>query len=123
MGLQFQVIKWAQKQCEKQSLEVNDNNMRLVVGPLLYLIRFPRMTLEEFASVCQFSNLLTDKEKVDIFIHFTSSVKPEIPFSSMVIVVVLNGSMQISLLEKMRNLRKGNVDQPLSKDWKVWPPC
>jgi BTB/POZ domain-containing protein 1/2 len=76
----FKVIRWAEVQCKQRGIEINDANLRDVLGNLLFQIRFPLMTLEEFAAIAQFSNILSDSEKVDLFVYFISPIKPAIPF-------------------------------------------
>ncbi|KAH7696954.1 BTB/POZ domain-containing protein 6-A, partial [Aphelenchoides avenae] len=42
------VIAWAKSECARASLEVNSANVREVLGEVLYAIRFPVMTMDEF---------------------------------------------------------------------------
>jgi hypothetical protein len=56
--------------------------VRSTLGPLLFQIRFPLMTSEEFTSIAQFSDILTNNEKLDMYFWFMSANKPEIPFST-----------------------------------------
>lgn len=53
---------------------------RKLLGDALYLIRFPLMTLEEFANHAAQSGILTDKEIVGLFLHFTVNPKPAVKF-------------------------------------------
>ena len=46
----------------------------------LYHIRFPLMSVEEFAANAAQSNILTDKEVVNMFLHFTVNPKPRVEF-------------------------------------------
>lgn len=53
---------------------------RKVLEDALHLIRFPLMTLEEFANNVAQSGILTDKELVNLFLHFTVNPKPSVIF-------------------------------------------
>lgn len=75
------VMRWAEMKCQRQLLQPNADNKRKVLGDALFLIRFPLMTIEEFATNVAQSGLLTDKEMVNLFIYYTVSSKPSVPFS------------------------------------------
>lgn len=81
LSLFLAAIRWAELECIRRSLELNSENKRKVLGEALYLIRFPLMTIEEFAHNVAQSELLTDKEVVNLFLYFTVSSKPSVPFS------------------------------------------
>ncbi|XP_053204827.1 BTB/POZ domain-containing protein 1-like [Panonychus citri] len=74
------VIKWAKAECTRQNLPANLENQRKVLGKALYAIRFPLMTIEEFASDVVESGILTDRECVNLFLHFVRNPKPTIEF-------------------------------------------
>nr|XP_060482969.1 BTB/POZ domain-containing protein 2-like [Panthera onca] len=44
------VVRWAEAECQRQQLQVTPENKRKVLGKALALIRFPLMTIEEFAA-------------------------------------------------------------------------
>ncbi|XP_060037986.1 BTB/POZ domain-containing protein 2 isoform X1 [Erinaceus europaeus] len=44
-------VRWAEAECPRQQLAVTPENKRKVLGEALGLIRFPLMTIEEFAAV------------------------------------------------------------------------
>lgn len=50
------------------------------MGEALSLIRFPLMTVEEFAVGPAQSGILTDREVVELFLHFTVNPKPQVRF-------------------------------------------
>ncbi|KAK6050670.1 BTB/POZ domain protein, partial [Cooperia oncophora] len=52
-----------------------------VLGRAVQLIRFPLMTVEEFAQSAAQSGLLTDREVVNLFLYFTVNPKPSIGFN------------------------------------------
>lgn len=58
------VVRWAEQECLRQNLPDNPDNQRAVLGNALSLIRFPLMTVEEFAVEVAQSGILTDKEVV-----------------------------------------------------------
>lgn len=43
------VLRWSVEECRRQTLTVNAENQRTVLGRALYMIRFPLMTIDEFA--------------------------------------------------------------------------
>ncbi|MCP9262763.1 BTB/POZ domain-containing protein 6 [Dirofilaria immitis] len=65
---------------EKQNLPVSQMNMRNVLSSALYHIRFPVMTIYEFANGPAKTDMLTCQEINDIFLHFAAEEKPQLPF-------------------------------------------
>lgn len=43
-------VRWAEAEARRQQLQPTPENMRKVLGKSLTLIRFPLMTIEEFAA-------------------------------------------------------------------------
>lgn len=74
------LCRWAEAECHRQGLVVNSENQRSVLGRALTLIRFPLMTVEEFALGVAQSNILTDREVVQLFLYFTVNPKPAVGF-------------------------------------------
>lgn len=74
------VVRWAEQECLRQQLPVTAENKRLVLGRSLTLIRFPLMTVEEFAGGAAQSSILTDREVVSLFLYFTVNPKPAVSF-------------------------------------------
>ena len=65
------VFRWATKQCEKQGLVADGKVKRRIIGErAIKAIRFPLMTMEEFASVVIDTNLLTTEETNGLFKFF-----------------------------------------------------
>ncbi|KAG5847885.1 hypothetical protein ANANG_G00130970 [Anguilla anguilla] len=69
-------VRWAESEAQRQQLQPTAENKRRVLGRALTLIRFPLMTIEEFAA----SSILTDREVVSLFLHFTVNPKPRVEF-------------------------------------------
>lgn len=44
------VVRWSEAECQRQQFQVTPENKRKVLGKALGLIRFPLMTIEEFAA-------------------------------------------------------------------------
>lgn len=44
------IVRWAEAECQRQQLPVTFGNKQKVLGKALSLIRFPLMTIEEFAA-------------------------------------------------------------------------
>lgn len=74
------VLKWSEAECSRQSLHMSPENKRAVLGRVLGQIRFPLMTVEEFAQGPAQSGILTDRECVSLFLHFTVNPKPPVGF-------------------------------------------
>lgn len=52
------VVRWSEAECHRQQLQVTPENKRKVLGKALGLIRFPLMTIEEFAAGNRLARLL-----------------------------------------------------------------
>ena len=74
-------VRWAEAECHRQDLKPTPENRRLVLGSCLYLIRFTGLQLAEFADHVAQSGILTIQEAHDIFLYFTATNKPQIPFN------------------------------------------
>ena len=72
------VVRWSESECARQEKPVNSENKRKVLKDALRLIRYPLMTVEEFAAGPAQSDLLKKEEVVEIFLHFT--VNPKVHF-------------------------------------------
>ena len=57
-------------------------NQRGMLGNVVSLIRFPLMTIEEFAAGAAQSGLLTDREVVDLFLYYTVAPPHAVIFSN-----------------------------------------
>lgn len=55
-------FRWSEAECVRQQLPVTPDNQRSVLGRAISLVRFPLMSMEEFASGPAQSGLLTDRE-------------------------------------------------------------
>ena len=69
-------------ECTRQQKPLTSENKRRVLRDALSLIRYPLMTVEEFAAGPAQSDLLTKDEVVEIFLHFTTNPKVKINDSS-----------------------------------------
>jgi len=74
------VCRWAEAECQRQNFPVIPEHMRHVLSRALSLIRFPLMTVEEYAIGAAQSGLLSDREVVELFLHFTVNPKPSTSF-------------------------------------------
>ncbi|XP_015422319.1 PREDICTED: LOW QUALITY PROTEIN: BTB/POZ domain-containing protein 6 [Myotis davidii] len=74
------VLSWAEAECKRQGLPATPRNKRHVLGPALYLVRIPTMTLEEFANGAAQSDILTLEETHNIFLWYTAANKPPLDF-------------------------------------------
>ena len=72
--------RWAEAECTRQGRDTSPQRCREVLGEVLYLIRFPTMTLENFANVAAQSKLLSKPEIADLFLYLTIEDKPKLRF-------------------------------------------
>ncbi|KAJ8274091.1 hypothetical protein COCON_G00087160 [Conger conger] len=73
-------VRWAESETQRQQFQPTPENKRRVLGKALSLIRFPLMTIEEFAAGPAQSGILADREVVSLFLHFTVNPKPRVDF-------------------------------------------
>ena len=78
----FQAVDlWATKQCEKQSVAVNGELKRRILGEKnIQAIRFPLLKQEEFATVVLDSRILTPDEVMTFFKFFSSTLTSPVGF-------------------------------------------
>jgi len=69
---------WAAAEAQRRGVEINPQLCREILGPAMYLIRFPAMNVEEFADNAAQSGMLTLQETTDIFLNFTAKQKPSL---------------------------------------------
>ena len=74
------VCRWAEAECTRKNIPPTPENQRTALGRCLRLIRFPLMSVEEFAQGAAQSGLLEDREVVQLFLYFTVNPKPQISF-------------------------------------------
>lgn len=74
-------MRWAKNQCTREGLEPSGNNLRSIMGDALFYLRFPVMTQKQFAEKVVPHNILTDREALNVFLHFsTPDSKPGVSF-------------------------------------------
>ncbi len=75
---------WAASECLKQGLDDKDpEKRRQVLGDAaLKKIRFPAMSIADFADAVATSGMLTLQETNDIFLNFTAKQKPDLHYDS-----------------------------------------
>lgn len=66
-------LNWAEEQCRIKQMDVNDTNLRAVLGDILFLIRFPNMKPRVFTELVSKRNLLTAEEKLAVYQQFSRS--------------------------------------------------
>ena len=74
----FQALdRWAGKQCQKQDLTEDGQTKRRILGEqITKAIRFPLMSVQEFASVVVDTNILTPDETTALFKFFAIQTSP-----------------------------------------------
>ncbi|VDK45355.1 unnamed protein product [Anisakis simplex] len=73
-------VEWAKAECVRRNLELNAMNIRHMLSDAFYHIRFPVMTINEFANCVVKSELLSCQETNNIFLHFAAEEKPRLQF-------------------------------------------
>ena len=67
IDLFFAVDKWCLYQVELQSSRGEESDKREVLGDALHGVRFPLIELKDFTTYCRPSQILTNKEMVDVY--------------------------------------------------------
>jgi len=75
-------LNWAHAACIKLEIEPTPANKRKALGPALFMIRIPTMTLEQFANSVAQLGILNSEETINIFLHFTAKNKPILNFAT-----------------------------------------
>ncbi|CAH8457110.1 unnamed protein product [Dicrocoelium dendriticum] len=65
------VRRWAEAECTRRGIGVSLTNQARVAAEFLYLVRFPTMTLNEFAENVAYSGFLSLEMVRDLFVHIT----------------------------------------------------
>ena len=68
--------EWAKAECLRREEQPTPSMMRNVLGQAMQCIRFPAMSVEEFADYAVKSDMLDLQEITDIFLNFTAKQKP-----------------------------------------------
>ena len=72
--------RWAEAECLRRGHDPSPQQCREMLGDALYLLRFPTMTLGDFADGAGQSGLLSVQETNDLFFNFSANKKPELRF-------------------------------------------
>ena len=73
------LMRWAESECKRQTLNVSWENKRKVLGDILYKVRFPLMKPKYFTKKVATADLLSDTEKVDVLMyHSSKDIAPKI---------------------------------------------
>jgi hypothetical protein len=60
-------LTWSKKECERRNLPETPENQRLVLGTILSHIRFPTMSLREFANDVSRTGILSAEDRCAVF--------------------------------------------------------
>ncbi|XP_055350032.1 BTB/POZ domain-containing protein 1-like [Paramacrobiotus metropolitanus] len=74
------VDKWATNMCKQKHMEASSANRREMLGPMLFLIRFPLLTDTQLLDGPVQTGLLLQSEAWDIYHYKHADVKPPLPF-------------------------------------------
>lgn len=65
-----QVVRWAQDKCEEKDLSLSDDNIRAMLGDLIYHIRFPIMERRYFTKQVSTRRILLPDEIIRVYQSF-----------------------------------------------------
>jgi len=74
------VCRWAEAECRRKNLLVAAGNKRKVLGDVLFSVRIPAMSLQEFADGPAKDDILTKEEVISTFFWYSATEKPALPF-------------------------------------------
>lgn len=69
--------RWSETECERKKLVINPDNQRHVLRDALYLMRFPLMDPEDFASKVMDSGILSEAEANSVLLDCIGKSKPQ----------------------------------------------
>ncbi|XP_062608128.1 BTB/POZ domain-containing protein 6-B-like [Saccostrea cucullata] len=64
-------LRWAEEECKRREMDPTGENMRKSLGDSLYLLRAPLLSLETFSSLLVATEVLDEKEQLDLYKYFT----------------------------------------------------
>ena len=104
---------WATRQCEKQGLAVEGQIKRRILGDeVIKAIRFPVMTVEEFADVVLDTDILHPNETALLFKFFHPALpSPPLPFSN---------TLRHGPSSPLRNISFEDLFEDLFEDDLIW---
>ncbi|CAC5394648.1 BTBD9 [Mytilus coruscus] len=68
-------IKWAKNKCKQEMVETNGQTMRQALGTVIYTLRIPLLSLEEYSDTVVKSRILSEEEELGLYKYFTMSKK------------------------------------------------
>ncbi|XP_055350030.1 BTB/POZ domain-containing protein 1-like [Paramacrobiotus metropolitanus] len=72
--------RWAASMCTRRNMDISSANLRQVLGKMLFLIRFPLMTVAQLMDGPIKSGLLLQSEGWDIYRYKHATIKLQLPF-------------------------------------------
>ncbi|WAR04509.1 BTBD6-like protein, partial [Mya arenaria] len=64
---------WAEEKCGSMNIDINDANLREILGGILFAIRFPFMNEMLFTEMVSHGDILTQEEKLSVYQQFNHS--------------------------------------------------
>ncbi|VDI77981.1 retinol dehydrogenase 12 [Mytilus galloprovincialis] len=68
-------IKWARNKCKQDMIETNGQTMRQALGPVIYTLRIPLLSLKRYSDIVVKSMILSEEEELSLYKYFTMSKK------------------------------------------------
>jgi len=72
-------LAWSKKECQRQELPETPENQRCVLGNVLSFIRFPTMSLREFANEVSRTGILSPEDRCSVFEYLACRGEDEEP--------------------------------------------
>lgn len=73
-------MRWAKAECKRKNVVLTASELRNALGDALFCVRFPAMSINEFANESGKGDLLSCQQINDIFHYFLAQDKPSLPF-------------------------------------------
>ena len=111
-------VRWAEAECVRRKKFVLPENIRSVLDDCLSLIRFPTMSMDEFADHVSHQGVLKSDQVSSVFQYRSCHIKPDIEFPTLPRMVGANADLQTCNLFKIggRQLQRFLNDHTSSTD-------
>lgn len=64
------LVYWGQCECTRNHQQPTEPNVRQTLGDMLFYVRFPIMDVQQFTEKMSMKNILTAKEKIELYQYF-----------------------------------------------------
>lgn len=106
------LLNWAVQECGRQSLEVNPENQRKVLGECFGMVRFLTLKPSEFANGPAMSGLLTKEESYSLLMNISSPGVAPLPST-----ICKTCKSRQKVLTPPRNVETNYIERPKVRQW------